>query len=101
MGGPIFAALMATKKFSVFSAFASYNVSSAVKVATTCEQSKDLTAAAAVQYSCNPKTTMKAKVSLDQVVCLSVKQDVQKGFTVVAGGKYGITDGKYSYGLSL
>lgn len=99
--GPVFAALLATKKLSTFSAFASYNVSSAVKVAGTCEQGKDLSGAVAVQYSCNPSTTMKAKVSHDQVVSLSVKQDVKKGFTVLAGGKYELNGGKYSYGVQL
>merc|ERR1712125_278544 len=68
--GPVFAALLATKKLSTFSAFASYDASSAVKVAGTCGQGKDLSGAVAVQYSCNPSTTMKAKVSHDQVVSL-------------------------------
>eukprot|EP00929_Paragymnodinium_shiwhaense_P014115 TRINITY_DN121_c0_g1_i1.p1 TRINITY_DN121_c0_g1~~TRINITY_DN121_c0_g1_i1.p1 ORF type:complete len:277 (-),score=94.39 TRINITY_DN121_c0_g1_i1:165-995(-) len=101
VSGPFFAAVLATKKLSTFSAFASYTVSDALKVAATCEQGKDLKGGVACQYSLAPQTTLKVKVTQDQVVSAGVKQDIQKGFTVLAGGKYDVQKGTHSYGLQL
>eukprot|EP00929_Paragymnodinium_shiwhaense_P014116 TRINITY_DN121_c0_g2_i1.p1 TRINITY_DN121_c0_g2~~TRINITY_DN121_c0_g2_i1.p1 ORF type:complete len:276 (-),score=95.50 TRINITY_DN121_c0_g2_i1:239-1066(-) len=97
--GPLFAAVLATKKLSTFSAFAAYTVSDVLKLAATCDDK--LKGGAACQYSLAPQTTMKVKITQDQVVSVGVKQDVQKGFTVLVGGKYDVTKGTHSYGLSL
>jgi len=98
--GPLFASLLATKKFSCFTAHAFYKVSDDIKVAATCVQEKEIKGAAGVEYKVSKETTVKAKVQHDQTVSASVQHSLQKGFTVNVGGKVG-ADGKFGYGASL
>eukprot|EP00929_Paragymnodinium_shiwhaense_P031724 TRINITY_DN17712_c0_g1_i1.p2 TRINITY_DN17712_c0_g1~~TRINITY_DN17712_c0_g1_i1.p2 ORF type:complete len:309 (+),score=91.93 TRINITY_DN17712_c0_g1_i1:89-928(+) len=101
--GPLFAAVLATKQLKVFSAFAAYTVSDVLKVAANADvkEKDNITGAVAVQYNMAPQTTLKLKVTQDQLVSVGVKQDVQKGFTVTTGLKYDVKKGSHSYGLSL
>jgi hypothetical protein len=98
--GPLFGSLLATKKFSCFTVHAFYKVSDKLNVAATCVQEKAIKGAAGVEYKVSKDTTFKAKAQDDLTLSASVKHNVQKGFTVNAGGKYA-ADGKFSYGLSL
>jgi hypothetical protein len=98
--GPLFGSLLVTKKFSCFTAHAMYKLSDELKMAVNCVQEKSLKGAASAEYKLSKETALKAKVQDDKTVSASLKHDIQKGFTVNAGAKYG-ADGKLSYGLSL
>jgi len=98
--GPLFASVLASKKFSCFTAHAFYKVSDDIKIAATCVQEKDMKGAAGVEYKVSKETAVKAKVQHDQTVSASVQHSLQKGFTVNVGGKVG-ADGKFGYGASL
>lgn len=98
--GPLFGSLLLTKKLQCFSAHACYKVNNELKVAGTCCQEKALTGCVGVEYGLAPQTTLKAKAQQDQSLSLSVKHNVEKGFTVTAGCKAD-AQGKLSYGLSL
>lgn len=99
--GPIFAALVATKKLSAFTASAAYTVNDTLKFAASCEP---LTQKGVVglEYSGCKDVCMKAKVAFPtQTLSASVKYDVKKGFSVLAGGKYDVVSGKHEYGVAL
>eukprot|EP00929_Paragymnodinium_shiwhaense_P008382 TRINITY_DN112337_c0_g1_i1.p1 TRINITY_DN112337_c0_g1~~TRINITY_DN112337_c0_g1_i1.p1 ORF type:complete len:281 (-),score=77.15 TRINITY_DN112337_c0_g1_i1:95-937(-) len=100
--GDAFGSLTVTQKLKCFSAHCCYKVSNELKAAMTASKDdKGIKGAAGVEYVVNPTTTVKAKVDQDQNLHASVKYDVQKGFTVVAGGKFAFAAGKHSYGVSL
>lgn len=99
--GPLFAALLATKKLSTFTAFASYNAKDNLKFAASCEPLAQK-GVIGLEYSCCKDVCMKAKAALpEQSLSASVKYDLKKGFSVTAGGNYSVSSGKYSYGLAL
>jgi hypothetical protein len=99
--GPLFASLLLKDKFKTIAAHASYKASDDLKVAATCVQGKDLKGSVGVAYTVSKDTTVKAKVAEDTSVTASVKHSVQKGFTVVAGGKFETSSGKLTYGMKL
>eukprot|EP00929_Paragymnodinium_shiwhaense_P108331 TRINITY_DN74645_c0_g1_i1.p1 TRINITY_DN74645_c0_g1~~TRINITY_DN74645_c0_g1_i1.p1 ORF type:complete len:277 (-),score=116.47 TRINITY_DN74645_c0_g1_i1:250-1080(-) len=100
--GPFFGAVLATNQFKTFSGYCFWNACSVFKVAATCEKSeKGGKGSIACQYAAAKTTTIKAKVTDEQVVFATVKHDLTKGFTVNCGGKYELKTGKYGLGLQL
>lgn len=87
--GPVFAGVVATKLFKNYEALLSYAVAKDITVAgqVKAEPSKDsyaLKTTVAATYLCNPKTFLKAKVTSDAVLGLSIKQTLDKNFVVSA-----------------
>jgi hypothetical protein len=99
--GPLFASLLLKDKFKTITAHASYKASDDLKVAATCVQGKDLKGSVGLAYAVSKDTTVKAKVAEDTSMTASVKHNVQKGFTLVAGGKFDTNSGKLTYGMKL
>lgn len=101
--GPFFCSLLCREKLSTFTASASYKVSPEVKCAATVDYGgkKSGHFGLGVAYNVVKGTKLKLKVQQDQTISFSVKQDVAKGFTVLAGGKFNAQKKDHSYGLSL
>jgi len=101
--GPYFGALLAKEKFGVFSAHACYKATSDLKVACSYEHGgkKSGSYGVGLAYAVQPGTLIKAKFQQDMSVSCGVKHDLAKGFTVMSGFKYGVQDGKQSFGCQL
>lgn len=99
--GPLFCALLAKEKFGSLSAYAAYTVSDKLAVAATAEKDAGITLGA--QYSLADATTVKAKIAAlkDESFSCSVKHDIQKGFSMLAGAQYCLKTGATTYGASL
>jgi len=87
--GPLSAAVISSKMFKNFDILASYAVAKDITVAGKIvgESGKDKTvwsSTAAAIYKCNPATTLKAKLTTDAVLGLSVNQAVDKNLKVSA-----------------
>jgi len=101
--GPFFGSLLCKEKLSTFTASACYKVSPEVKCAGTVDYGGKKTGqfSVGIGYDVVKGTKLKLKVQHDQSISFSVKHDVAKGFTVLAGGKFNAQKKDYSYGLSL
>lgn len=102
--GDLFGSLYAKNKFSAFSANCHYKLSGDVRAAASYEYGGKANGqfALGVTYAVKPGTTVKAKVADDQSISCSVKHDVSKGFTVLAGAKADPAKMSLSsYGISL
>jgi hypothetical protein len=87
--GPVFAGVIATKLFKNFEVLASYAVNKDISVASQVKADKKDSSYAvkftgAATYQCNPKTLLKAKLTSDGVLGLSVKQSLDKKLVVSA-----------------
>lgn len=100
--GNFFASIYAKEKFGAYSAGCHYKCSDKMRWAATYEHGGKLNGQCSlgVAYDVAAGTKVKAKVAQDQSISCSVKHDVTKGFTVVAGAKANAT-GICSYGLQL
>eukprot|EP00408_Alexandrium_pacificum_P057414 CAMPEP_0171173712 /NCGR_PEP_ID=MMETSP0790-20130122/10361_1 /TAXON_ID=2925 /ORGANISM="Alexandrium catenella, Strain OF101" /LENGTH=278 /DNA_ID=CAMNT_0011638579 /DNA_START=76 /DNA_END=912 /DNA_ORIENTATION=+ len=101
--GPFFCALLAKEKFGAYTAHACYKASGDLKVACTYEYGgkKSGSYGVGLAYTVQPGTLIKAKFQQDMSVSCGVKHDLAKGFTVLSGFKYGVQDGKQSFGCQL
>lgn len=99
-----FGSLYAKQKFSAFSANCHYKVSDKVRCAAAYEYGGKANGqfSLGVSYAVKPGTSVKAKVADDQSISCSVKHDVSKGFTILAGAKADPAKMSLSsYGVSL
>lgn len=101
--GPFFGSLYAKEKFGTYVAHCYYKASNELKCAATveCGGKKSGNFSVGGSYEIKKGTTLKAKVLQDQSLHCSVKHALSKGFTVIAGGKYDVKKGDYTYGLQL
>lgn len=103
LSGPMFGSLLVKDKFTAFSAHSFYKASDVLKLAATFDyggkKSGDFSVGCA--YNVSKNCTFKGKVQQDQSVSTTVKYEVSKGFTLLAGGKYGMKTSALSYGLQL
>jgi len=101
--GPFFASLMAKEKLKAFTAHASYQVMPELKCAVTSDYGgkKSGHFGFGLAYDVVKGTKLKLKVQHDQTLSCSVKHDIAKGFTILAGAKFDNLKKDYSYGLSL
>jgi len=101
--GPLFCALLAKEKFSVYTAHACFKAAADLKVACSYEYGgkKSGTYGVGLAYTVQPGTSVKAKFQQDMSVSCGVKHDLAKGFTVLSGFKYGAQDGRQSFGCQL
>jgi len=103
LSGPFFGSIYAKEKFSSFTAHCYYKVSNELKCAATVDLGgkKSGNFSVGVGYEVMKGTSLKAKVQQDQSLHCSVKHAVAKGFTMIAGAKYDVQKGDYTYGLQL
>jgi len=101
--GPFFAAALAGANMSVFTGHLFYKLNDKMKVACSGVYGGKAsgTVTLGCSYDISATTKAKAKVSKDGVVCCTLKHDLAKGCTAMAGGKYNTTKGDFSYGFSL
>eukprot|EP00413_Alexandrium_margalefii_P008296 CAMPEP_0204531928 /NCGR_PEP_ID=MMETSP0661-20131031/11445_1 /ASSEMBLY_ACC=CAM_ASM_000606 /TAXON_ID=109239 /ORGANISM="Alexandrium margalefi, Strain AMGDE01CS-322" /LENGTH=297 /DNA_ID=CAMNT_0051538121 /DNA_START=77 /DNA_END=967 /DNA_ORIENTATION=- len=98
--GPFFCSVLAKEKLGVYTAHACYKVTPDVKVACSYEHGgkKSGSYGVGLAYTVRPGTLVKAKFEQDQSISCGVKHDLAKGFTILSGFKYGLKDGKQSFG---
>jgi len=101
--GALFGSLYAKEKFGAYTAHCFYKVTNELKCAATVDMGgkKSGNFSVGASYEIKKGTTLKAKVLQDQSVHCSLKHAISKGFTCIAGGKYDIKKGSYTYGLQL
>lgn len=101
--GPLFVSLLSKESFKVFTAHGSYKLCPPVSAAATYEYGgkKSGQYSVGLAYSVVKGTTLKAKVQQDKTVSASLKHELTKGFTLLAGAKYNLTSGSPSYGFQL
>jgi hypothetical protein len=97
--GPLFASLMATKKFGVFSGNCHYKVSDDIKVGGA--YASDGKGGVGLGYQIQKDTSLKTKLMLDQTLHATLKHSLAKGFNVLGGCQYNIGDGKSSFGVQV
>lgn len=101
--GPLFTSLMVKEKFGNYQAHCAYKACSVVHCAATYSYGGKTTGnfSLGVAYAVQAGTLIKAKVQQDKSLNCSVKHQLAKGFTLLAGGKYNTTKGDYTYGLQV
>jgi len=100
--GPAFTAVTATKGFSVFNGFLLYTVNDKLKVAATFEKGGDkLGFSAGGAFAVQKGTSLKAKVDHEQKASLTLKHEISKGVTILAGADYAVKKSVFNYGLKV
>lgn len=100
--GNMFGAFMLKDSFSVFSLYGFYKVNPDILVACSFDKKpKGNNFSFGAKYTLNKGTSIKAKVQEDTSISCTIKHEVSKGFTVMAGGKYNTTKKDMSYGVQL
>jgi len=107
--GPAFAAVTAGDGFKAFNVFGLYTVNDKLKVAATFGQGskdkdgKDLgqTFSAGGSFAVQNGTSLKGKIDHKQNVSLTLKHEISKGVTILAGAGYAVQKGDLSYGLKV
>lgn len=101
--GPCFAALTAGSGFKVFNVFGMYAVNDKLKVAATVTKGGDKSGAFTIggSFAVQKGTSLKVKVDHDQNASLTVKHEISKGVSILAGAGYGVKKGDLSYGLQV
>jgi len=101
--GNIALALLAKEQFKSFFAHGFFKASNELKLGVSYQHGGKASGnlSAGLAWTLKPGTLLKAKVQQDGSVTGTVKHDVTKGFTVLAGGKYTPSNGNFTYGLQL
>jgi len=101
--GPGFVAVTAGSKFTVFNVYGLYSVNDKLKVAATFEQGgkKSGEFSAGGSFALQKGTSLKAKIDHEQNASLTLKHEISKGVTILAGAGYGVKKGDFSYGLQV
>lgn len=101
--GPAFAAVTAGAGFSVFNVYGMYTVNDKLKVAATFEQGgkKSGNFSAGGSFALQKGTSLKAKIDQDQNASLTVKHEISKGVTILAGAAYAVKKSDLTYGLQV
>lgn len=99
---PVFGSLTAKQALSVFNVTGHYQAQDNLKFAAAYEHGgkKSGTASVGVAFTLVKGTNLKAKVEQDTAVSVTVKHEISKGFSFLAGGKVA-ADRSYTYGLQL
>lgn len=102
VGGPCFMAFTQKDMFKSFGVYYHHRVNSDLQISTAFQRgSKEDGVSAAAEYKVRAGTSLKAKVQVqDKSVSASVKHELSKGLSVLAGGRYGGKD-KFSYGVQV
>uniref|UniRef100_A0A7S2MLJ8 Uncharacterized protein n=1 Tax=Alexandrium andersonii TaxID=327968 RepID=A0A7S2MLJ8_9DINO len=101
LSGNFFCSLYAKEKISAFTAHCFYKATPELKVAASCDCGKKKAFTLGLAYDVMKGTKLKVKVQQDQSVSCSVKHDVAKGFTILAGARYDTKKQDYTTGLQL
>lgn len=99
---PVFGSLTAKQALSVFNVAGHYQAQDNLKFAAAYEHGgkKSGTASVGVAFTPVKGTNFKAKVEQDTAVSITVKHDISKGFSFIAGGRVA-ADRSFTYGLQL
>jgi len=103
LSGKFFCSLLVKEKLSAFTAHAFCKASDELKCAATVEYGgkKSGEFSFGLAYDVVKGTQLKFKVQHDQSLSCSVKHELSKGFTLLAGGKFDSKKKDYTYGLQL
>mmetsp|Transcript_28916 Transcript_28916/g.86020 ORF Transcript_28916/g.86020 Transcript_28916/m.86020 type:complete len:196 (-) Transcript_28916:242-829(-) len=101
LSGPYFCSLYAKERMSAFTAHLFYRATPELKIACSGDYGKKTGFTFGLAYDVVKGTKLKVKVQQDESISCSVKHDVAKGFTVLAGGRYDPKKQAYSTGLQL
>lgn len=103
LSGGFFCSLLCKEKLSAFTAHASYKATPELTCAATAEYGgkKSGQFSFGLAYDVVKGTKLKVKVQHDQSISGTVKHELSKGFTVLAGGRYDTKSKDCSYGLQL
>jgi len=101
--GPCFAALTAGSGFKVFNVFGMYAVNDKLKVAATFTKGgeKDKTFSAGGSFALQKGTSVKAKVDHKKMASVTVKHEISKGVSILAGAGCAMKGDNFSYGLQV
>lgn len=101
--GPVFAAVTAGAGFTVFNVYGLYTVSDKLKVAATFAQGGKKSGAfsAGGSFAVQKGTSLKAKIDHEQNASVTLKHELSKGVTILAGAGYAVPKGGLSYGLQV
>lgn len=101
--GPAFAAVTAGAGFSVFNVYGLYTVNDKLKVAATFAQGGKNNGhfSAGGSFALQKGTSLKGKIDHEQNASLTLKHEISKGVTILAGAGYGVKKGDLSYGLQV
>jgi len=98
---PFAAGVTTSSLFKKFDLFALYDVNKEISVAAkvTAAAGADFKPIVAATYKCNPNTDLKAKLTTDGVLGLSIKQKLDKTLTVAAWAQATASKGAPVFGL--
>lgn len=101
--GPVFAALTAGEAFKVFNIFSSYTVNDKITAAVTFQQGGKNTGTwtAGSSFDLQKGTSIKSKIDNQRVASVSVKHDISKGVSILAGVSYDVKNGSSSNGFKI
>eukprot|EP00401_Gymnodinium_catenatum_P017261 CAMPEP_0117567042 /NCGR_PEP_ID=MMETSP0784-20121206/57399_1 /TAXON_ID=39447 /ORGANISM="" /LENGTH=278 /DNA_ID=CAMNT_0005364893 /DNA_START=91 /DNA_END=927 /DNA_ORIENTATION=- len=101
--GPFFLSLTGKEQLGKWGLYGSYKATDALKLAGSFEFGAQPKYCAGLSYEVVKGTKLRAKVLKDkeQALCASLKHELSKGFTVLAGGKFEPATGKSSIGVQL
>lgn len=101
--GAFFASLLAKEQLSAFTAHGYHKACCGVRTAASYQYGGKGNGqfSLGLAWDVVKGTQVKAKVQQDNSVSLSVKHELSKGFTVLAGGKYDAKGGNHTYGFQL
>lgn len=101
--GPIFAAATAGSGFTVFNVYGLYSINDKLQVAATFAQGGKKSGAfsAGGSFALQKGTSLKAKVDHEQNASLTLKHEISKGVTILAGAGYGVQKGNLNYGFQV
>mmetsp|Transcript_43175 Transcript_43175/g.66345 ORF Transcript_43175/g.66345 Transcript_43175/m.66345 type:complete len:277 (+) Transcript_43175:60-890(+) len=103
LSGKFFCSLLAKEKLSAFTAHGFYKATNELKCAATYDYGGKKNGNFSLGIACDVQkgTKLKVKVQQDQSVSCSLKHEVSKGFSLLAGGRYDTKKKDYTYGLQL
>jgi hypothetical protein len=101
--GPAFAAATAKAGFTVFNVYGMYAVNDKLKVAATFEQGGKKSGAfsAGAAFALQKGTSLKCKIDHEQNASATVKHEISKGVTILAGAGYAMKKSDLTYGLQV
>lgn len=101
--GPIFAAVTTGDAFKTFNIHGSYTVNDKLTAAATFQQGGKNTGSwtAGGAFALQKGTSIKSKIDNQQVASVSLKHEISKGVSLLAGVSYNVKKGTTSHGFKI
>lgn len=101
--GPVFAAVTAAEGFKTFNISGSYTVNDKITAAATFQQGGKTSGAwtAGGAFALQKGTSIKSKIDNQQVASVSLKHEISKGVSILAGVSYDVKKGSSSHGFKI